>query len=213
MIDVDHQISSVDRQVGNRKLAAGEARTVTVSRVYDTPTEDLWDACTNPERIPRWFLPVSGDLRPGGRYALEGNASGTIERCEPPHSLSATWEYGGQTSWIELRLTPEPGGGTRFVLDHIAHVDDDVWAQFGPGAVGIGWDQALVGLTLYLAGSGEPVQPEAVAAWQASEDGRRFVRLSSEGWAEANIAAGTDAAAARACAGRTTEFYGGEPAA
>ena len=44
----------------------------------------MWDACTDPERIGRWFLPVSGDLRLGGRYQLEGNAGGEILRCEPP---------------------------------------------------------------------------------------------------------------------------------
>jgi uncharacterized protein YndB with AHSA1/START domain len=213
MIDVTHQINSVDRHVGNRTLEAGEARTLVISRVYDTPLEDLWDACTNPERLPRWFLPVSGDLRPGGRYEFQGNASGTIERCEPPHSLAATWEYGGQTSWVELRLEPEPAGGTRFALEHIAHVDDDIWAQYGPGAVGVGWDQALVGLTLHLTRGGDRVDPEAVAAWQASDDGRQFVRLSSERWAEASIAAGTDAAEAQAAAARTTDFYTGEPAA
>jgi uncharacterized protein YndB with AHSA1/START domain len=214
MIDVDHQISSVDRAVGSRTLSAGEARIVTVSRVYDTPPEDLWDACTDPERIARWFLPISGDLRPGGRYALEGNASGTIERCEPPHSLHATWEYGGQISWIELRLTPEPDGGTRFTLEHIAHVEDDLWAAYGPGAVGVGWDQALVGLTLHVTGGADVALDRAeVEAWQASEEGRRFVTLSSEGWAEASIAAGTDAAEAQAAAERTTGFYTGQPAA
>jgi uncharacterized protein YndB with AHSA1/START domain len=213
MIDVDHQISSSDRQIGRRTLEAGEARTLTISRVYDTPPEDLWDACTNPERIPRWFLPISGDLRPGGRYELEGNASGTIERCEPPHSLDATWEYGGQISWVELRLTPEPEGRTRFALEHIAHVEDELWAQFGPGAVGIGWDGALLGLALHLAGGGEPVDRAAVEAWQASDEGRRFHSLASERWAEASIAAGTDAAEARAAAARVTDFYTGEPAA
>jgi uncharacterized protein YndB with AHSA1/START domain len=212
MIDVTHQISSIDRQVGSRTLGAGEARILTVSRVYDTPREDLWDACTNPERISRWFLPLSGDLRPGGRYEFQGNASGTIERCEPPHSVTATWEYGGQTSWIELRLTPEPDGRTRFALEHIAQVDDELWAQFGPGAVGIGWDQALLGLTLHLTSGAEAPERDAVEAWQASEDGRHFVRLSSERWAEASIAAGTDATQAQAAAARTTDFYSGEPA-
>jgi uncharacterized protein YndB with AHSA1/START domain len=213
MIDVTHEISSVDRRIGSRKLEAGEARTLVISRVYDTPPEDLWDACTNPERIPRWFLPVSGDLRPGGRYELQGNASGTIERCEPPHSLDATWEYGGQVSWIELRLTPEAEGGTRFALEHIAHVDDDMWSQFGPGAVGVGWDGAFLGMSLYLAGGGEPVDREAVEAWQASDEGREFHRLSSERWVEASIAWGTDPAAAHAAGKRTTDFYTGEPAA
>jgi uncharacterized protein YndB with AHSA1/START domain len=213
MIDVIHEISSVDRQVGSRTLEAGEARTVTVARVYDTPPEDLWDACTNRERISRWFLPISGDLRPGGRFEFEGNASGTIERCEPPHSLDATWEYRGETSWIELRLTREPDGRTRFALEHIAHVDDELWAQFGPGAVGIGWDQAIVGLTLHLTGGPEPPDRGAVEAWQTSDEGRHYLRLSSERWAEASIASGTDFGEARAAAARTTDLYSGDPAA
>lgn len=213
MIDVVEHISSVDRQVGSRTLAAGEARTVTISRVYDTPPEDLWDACTDPQRISRWFLPISGDLRPGGRFEFQGNASGTIERCEAPHSVDATWEYGGETSWVELRLTPEPGGRTRFALAHIAHVNDELWAQYGPGAVGIGWDHGLLGLTLHLAGGpGQPDRDE-VEAWQASDENRRFVRLASERWAEASIAAGTDAAEAQAAAGRVSDAYTGEPAA
>jgi uncharacterized protein YndB with AHSA1/START domain len=212
MIDVDHQIASVERRVGSRTLQAGEARTVTVSRVYDTPQADLWDACTNPERITRWFLPVSGDLRLGGRYAFEGNASGTIERCEPPHGLFATWEFGGQTSWVELRLTPEPDGGTRFTLEHIAHVDDDLWARFGPGAVGIGWDGGLLGLALHIAGGREQPDRAAVEAWQASDDGRAFVRRASERWARASIAAGTGAAEAEGAAARVTDAYLGQPA-
>src|SRR3954447_14817807 len=112
MIDVTDEISSVDRRIGSRTLEAGEARSLTIARVYDTSLEDLWDACTNPERIPRWFLPVSGDFKLGGRFDIEGNASGTIERCDPPHSFDATWEFGGATSWIELKLTPEPDGRT-----------------------------------------------------------------------------------------------------
>jgi uncharacterized protein YndB with AHSA1/START domain len=213
MIDVVHEISSVDREVGSRTLEAGEARTVTISRVYDTAPEDLWDACTDPERISRWFLPISGDLRPGGRYELKGNASGTIQRCDPPHSVDATWEYGGQISWVELRLTPEAGGRSRFTLEHIAHVEDELWDQFGPGATGVGWDQGILGLTLHLAGADELPEPEAIEAWQTSDEGRQFARLSSERWAEASTAAGTDPAAAQAAAARTTDFYTGQPAA
>src|SRR5262245_25765949 len=104
MIDVQHEISTIARQVGTRTLAAGEARTVTLSRTYAGSIEDVWDACTNRERIPRWFLPVSGDLRLGGRYQLEGNASGIVEQCEPPHFFAATWEFGGDVTWIEVRF-------------------------------------------------------------------------------------------------------------
>ncbi len=211
MIDVAHQISSIERRVGSRTLEADEARALTISRVYDTPLEDLWDACTNPERIPRWFLPISGDLRPGGRFEFQGNASGTIERCEPPHSVFATWEYGGQVSWIELRLSAESDSRSRFVLEHIARVEDEIWARFGPGAVGVGWDLGVIGLTLHLTGA-DRVDPAAVEAWQASGAGREFVTRSSERWAEASIAAGTDAAEARTAAARTTDFYTGQPA-
>src|SRR6266513_248978 len=103
MIDVTQQIYAVRRRVGTRVLEAGEARVVTISQAYRADLEDVWDACTNPERIPRWFLPVSGELKLGGRYQLEGNAGGTVERCEPPHGFAATWEYGGEVSWIEVR--------------------------------------------------------------------------------------------------------------
>jgi uncharacterized protein YndB with AHSA1/START domain len=209
MIDVAHEITTVDRQVGSRTLEAGEARTLTISRVYDTAPDDLWDACTNPERINRWFLPVSGDLRVGGRYAFEGNASGTIERCEPPHSLAATWEFGGVTSWVEVRLTPEPAGGTRFTLEHIAQVEDEIWSQYGPGAVGVGWDGAVLGLTLHLTGGEPPADPQA---WQVSSEGREFNTRASERWIDASIAAGTDPDEARAAGARTTEAYTGQPA-
>src|ERR1700736_2479374 len=89
MIDVVQQINAVQRQVGSRVLEAGEARTVTISQTYDATIDDVWDACTNVDRIPRWVLPISGQLRVGGRYQLEGNAAGTIQRCDPPNSFAA----------------------------------------------------------------------------------------------------------------------------
>ena len=112
-----------------------------------------------------------------------------------------------------VRLTPEPDGRTRFALDHIAHVEDEFWAQFGPGAVGVGWDQCVLGLGLYLSGSADLPERDAIEAWQTSDVGREFARRSSERWAEASIAAGTDPADAQAAAARTTDFFTGEPAA
>jgi len=156
MIEANHQINDVERRVGTRVLAAGEARTMTISQRFRTGIDDLWDACTNPDRIPRWFVPVTGDLSLGGRYQIEGNASGTIERCDPPKSFAATWEFGQQVSWIEVWLTPEPDGWTSLEVQHIAHVDDDLWDQFGPGAVGIGWDMIFLGLASHVTDGGPP---------------------------------------------------------
>lgn len=209
MIDVDHQISAVRRDTGTRVLEAGQARVLTVSQTYAARIDDVWDACTNPERLPRWFLPVSGGLQLGGHYQIEGNASGTIERCDPPKGFAATWEYGGEISWIELGLSDAPNGGTRLELEHVAHVDDERWAQFGPGAAGIGWDMALLGLAMHLA-SGDTVDPEQSAAWMASDEGRQFMAAASQRWADASINAGTDTALARAAAKRTTAFYTGD---
>jgi hypothetical protein len=81
MIDMTEEINVVSREVGGRVLEVGKARVVTVSRSYPAELTDAWDACTNPERIPRWFLPVSGELKEGGRYQLEGNA-GQPERAQ-----------------------------------------------------------------------------------------------------------------------------------
>jgi uncharacterized protein YndB with AHSA1/START domain len=210
MIDVTQQINAVQRKVGRRVLAAGEARTVTISRTFGAAIEDVWDACTSAERIPRWFLPVSGDLRPGGHYQLEGNAGGTIERCDPPKSFFATWEYGGEVSWIEVRLTAVAPGRTRMEIEHIAHAGDQRWAEFGPGAVGIGWDMVVMGLSRHMSGS-PAVDRQDSAAWAGSEEGKQFMRLSGARWCEAHIASGDDEADARAKAERTIAAYTGTP--
>lgn len=206
MIDVVQQIDAVERHVGAVVIDAGEAWTTTISQAYDAGIDDVWDACTNPERIPRWFLPVTGDLRLDGRYQLEGNAGGTIRSCDPPNTFSATWEYEGDVSWIEVRLRPEPRGRTRFELEHIARIDDERWAEFGPGATGVGWDLGRVGLSKHLE-SGQAVDPQAVAAWSASDEGTRFMTLSSQRWCDASVAAGTNQSDAQAAADRTTAAY------
>ena len=210
MIDVSHQLSAVQRTIGSRVLEAGEARVLRISQTYGATVEDVWDACTNPERLPRWFMPVSGDLRPGGRYQIEGNASGVVERCDPPTGFAATWEFGGEVSWIDVALSSTPDG-TRLLLEHTAHVDDERWAQYGPGAVGVGWDLTLLGLAQHLS-TGASKEGQDIEAWSASDEGRSFFAGSSEQWCEASIDAGTDRPAATAAAARTTAFYSGEPA-
>jgi uncharacterized protein YndB with AHSA1/START domain len=207
---VTEQVNAITRRVGSRTFEAGEVRTVTIARNYDAAAEDVWDACTNPERIPRWFLPVSGELREGGRFQLEGNAGGRVERCEPPRSFTATWEYGGNVSWIELRLTATGDGGTRFELEHITP-EGQIWTDFGPGALGVGWDLALLGLTLHLTTGASP-DPQTALRFPASEEGRRFIEASSRGWCQAAIADGADPADATAAADRTFAFYTGAPA-
>src|ERR1700754_909981 len=135
-IDPAAYVGAVVRQGADREYQGRPARVVIATRNYDTDIDDLWDALTSAERIPRWFLPISGDLRLGGRYQFKGNAGGEITRCEPPRLLGVTWEYGAEVSWLNVTLAAE-AAGTRLQLEHIAHVGDDRWDQFGPGAVGV----------------------------------------------------------------------------
>ena len=208
--DVIRTIGAVTRSVANRERDGRPVRVVAASRDYDTTADDVWDAITNAERIPRWFLPISGDLRLGGRYQLQGNAGGEITRCEPPHHLAVTWEFGGEVSWVTVALTKEENGDTHLRLEHIAHVDDARWAQYGPGAVGVGWDMTLMGLDRHLA-TRAANDPQAFMAWVGSPNGKDFVHQSSDDWCRASIAAGTDAEGAQTAAKRTTAFYTGEP--
>lgn len=198
------------REVADREWQGKPVKAVVAARTYDTDPTDLWDAVTNPERLPRWFLPLSGDLKPGGRYQLEGNAGGTILRCDPPEALDITWEFGGGMSWVTLRLAPD-GTGTRLTLEHLMRAEDlegDHWRKYGPAAVGVGWDLSFFGLGLHLAsGGGRP--PEADPAWMASDEAKAAMRESAEAWARAHIASGEDPETARGMAERTAAFYTG----
>lgn len=204
-IDIARHIGATSREVRSGTRDGAETRTVVASRKYPTTVEDLWDAVTNPERLPRWFLPVTGDLRPGGRYQFQGNAGGGIERCEPPEHLEVTWEFGGGVSWLTVRLSAEGEGEALLTLEHTAPVDGH-WDNFGPGAVGVGWDMALMGLGEHVV-TAEPKDPAAAQAWMVSEQGREFVRRSSEGWYRAAVAAGEADEVARRRAEATTTAY------
>jgi uncharacterized protein YndB with AHSA1/START domain len=208
MIDVRHQINDVRRTLGDRTLEAGEARVQTVSQVYDTGIDDMWSVVTEPERIARWFLPVTGELKEGGSYRLEGNASGTVSKCDKPHGYDATWEFGGMVSWIEVRLTPERGG-TRFELRHIAPVAVEFWDQFGPGATGVGWDMGFFGLAGYLSDPASAPDPASMLNWHETPEGQEFIRAAADRWAEAAVTYGDDPEKAKASSDRTYAFYTG----
>jgi uncharacterized protein YndB with AHSA1/START domain len=216
MSDLLSDLNAVHREVGRRTIPAGEAWTVVAKRTYDAPIEDVWDAITNPERINRWFLSVSGDLRLGGKYQLEGNAGGEILACDPPRHLKVTWVYGEDATEVdigevEVRLAPAGADRTALVLEHAAVVDAARWAEFGPGAVGVGWDLTLLGLGLHLrrGSAGD----EDKAAWMQSPEARQFMTESSEAWGAAHQAAGATEADAAAAVANTTKAYAPEPPA
>ena len=207
--DVEEHLRAVKRSVASLERHGKPARAVTLSRAYSTTIKDLWDAATNRERIPRWFLPISGKLEPGGRYRLEGNAGGVITACDPPSHFAVTWEFGGGVSWVEVRLSDGGAGHAHLALIHTG-LDSEHWDEYGPSAVGVGWELAAMGLATHLAQPTAPMPDEATfAPYPAS---KAFFADSSDGWRQAAVASGTDPDAARAAARRTAAFYMGETA-
>ena len=205
LFDLTAHLGTMTRTVRNLERDGKPAAAVIASRVFPTTTADLWDALTTPSRIARWFLPVTGDLKLGGRYQFQGNAGGTITACEPERRIEATWEFGGGVSWIIVSVAAVKDGA-RLELEHIAHVDNDHWKQFGPGAVGVGWDLALMGLGVHL-DTGEAVDPAEGQGFATSSTGVEFVRSAALDWAEAAARDGDDHAAAHEAAERTIAFY------
>lgn len=110
-------------ELAHRRIAAGEARVAVFRRTYDAPIADVWDACTNPERLRRWYVPVTGDLRAGGHFEQAMMGSGTIVRCEEPHHLALSLGSDGADE-IELRLSAAADGGTELELRHATTLDE-----------------------------------------------------------------------------------------
>ena len=206
-IDFQSHLAAVHRSVSSQEGDGQPARAVTLSRSYATTVEDLWDAVTDRERIPRWFLPVSGDLKPGGRYQLEGNAGGVITVCERLSHFALTWEFAGDVSWVEVSISDAGDSRARLTLTHTALLSEH-WDEYGPGATGVGWELGLMGLAIHIAQPDEPMPDEA--AFATSPEGKAFITGSSEGWAQAAVEAGEEPGAAHAAAMRTTAFYTGE---
>ncbi|MGP4102545.1 SRPBCC domain-containing protein [Nonomuraea sp. KM90] len=189
----------------HHELVDGERKVFTLRRRYDAEVKDVWDACTNAERLSRWFLPVTGELKLGGSYQLEGNVGGEILRCEPPRLLKISWLHGENPGFseVEVRLSAA-AGGTLFELVHAVEVPPDFWSSFGLGAVGVGWDLALLGLGLHLStGEGRI----GAQAFHLTEEGRRFITASAQMWGRAYEAAGGSPDQIATTVAATATFY------
>jgi uncharacterized protein YndB with AHSA1/START domain len=132
---------------------------VRVEDTYDTDIDDLWLACTRPERLARWIAQVTGDLRPGGTvqavFTSTWSGPAVIETCDPPHHLLLTTDPDtAETTQIEAWLTAD-GPRTRLVVEERGLPTDQL------PFYGAGWQVHLEDLGRSLAIDG----PAHVGGW------------------------------------------------
>lgn len=166
MTDLAEWLRATDRSL----VRSGQARSVALRRRYDDVTPDeVWAACTEPERLGRWLGVVTGDLREGGqvRVAMDDTATCEIVRCDRPRRLTLTWQWPGEVDTaLDLRLRAD-GDAVELLLEHVAADSARLAAGYGEG-----WESGLWKLDRLLHGSipDEPAWAEVEAVldpyWQ-----------------------------------------------
>ncbi len=200
-MNIADQINAVIRSL----KSTGEGHSLILTQTFATTPEDLWDACTNPARLARWYEPVDGTLRQGGRYRLTDSGTvGSIEQCDPPSILRVTWEYADDISHVVITIVATESG-TSLTAEHTMS-DNEHWRTYGPSAPGVGWDVSFLALALHLAGDPRAT-PEVMASFSATSDGSHFEATTLAQWEQAHVAAGAAPDVARLAARRSAEFY------
>ncbi len=152
---------------GTMRALDGTRGAVRVEDVYDTDIDDLWQACTTPERLARWIAHVSGDLHEGGTAHATFTSTWTgpvrIETCEAPHHLLLAMEPGTEDeTMVEAWLTTE-GAGTRLVVEERGLPVGQL------PFYGAGWQVHLEDLARSLS-EGGPVHPDGWSEETAAPD-------------------------------------------
>ncbi|MFT7835684.1 SRPBCC family protein [Saccharothrix sp. BKS2] len=179
-----HPVDETERELGQRTIGAGEAHSAIMRRVYSAPIDEVWSAITDPDRITRYFLPVSGDLREGGSFSIEMNADGEILKCDAPNLLRVTWSYEGSIpDEVEIRLK-EVEGGTQLELEHASVRDVLVSSdpKTGDYGVGAGWEAPLKYLGKHLAGE-LPNKP-SLEWYEPTEEDADLSRDAGMAWSQ-----------------------------
>lgn len=191
-------IASQINEVLRRVEFDDEQNAIILTQNFPTTPGDLWDACTNPERLARWFEPVTGELHRGGRYRLSDSGTvGTIETCNAPRSLTITWEHGDDVSRVTASIEEHAAGVSVLTVRH-SGVSNEYWRQYGPAGGGGGWDAGFFGLAMHL--DDPRVDLDAVYRAMGSEEGAEFARRASEEWSSAHQKAGAPKRVAEAAA-------------
>ncbi|MER7013618.1 SRPBCC domain-containing protein [Saccharopolyspora sp. NPDC000359] len=179
-MSINDWIAQTTRDVRASSISGKPGIAAVARRTYDAGIEEVWDAITTPERIQRWFLPLSGDLQQGGKFQLEGHAGGQILECDRPRKLHLEWRFEDHPyQEVVVTLTPDGDDKTKLELEHTGP------GEGGDGighvlAVGVGWDPALVSFGKFVIGEEMDKQ-----FWFESPEALEFTKLSVKAWAAA----------------------------
>jgi uncharacterized protein YndB with AHSA1/START domain len=136
---------------GTLRTLAGSRGAIRVEARYDTDLDDVWEACTKPERLARWIADVDGDLRLGGDFRAGFSSgwegTGRVDVCDPPRRLVVRTRQSGESaeSVIEATLSAE-GDQVLLVVEERGLPVEDLPAH------GAGWQVHLEDLGAHLAG-------------------------------------------------------------
>lgn len=141
---------------GRRESRAGE-QMIVFTRTFAAPLEDVWAACTEPERMQRWIGTWTGDPATGEvafRMTAEGDDVAEevylVQACEPPHRFvlrsrdAAPFSSDGsgpRVAWQHTLSLSEAAGVTTLTFTQVVPdgpVGADMVASVGPG-----WDYYL----------------------------------------------------------------------
>lgn len=210
-LEIDEQIHE-----GRRRVRAVLALTTNITLA---PAR-LWPLLTRPRDLARWYGPVTGELREGGRFTAPDGATGRVLRVAEPHRIGLTWrraparEEAGSPAPEEdpllIRLDPEDDGTTLLVVRHTALLDAEEFERSGPGVLALDWELALLALAAHTDGWRATCQesvPVPTSAWLRSPLGAAYLRAWSVRWAAESLAAGVDEAIARRGESETVRRY------
>ncbi len=117
-MDLGRVIGAVTRVVGDREYEGKLAKVVVAS----VPTTRHQTTCGTRSPTPSAFrvgfyrYPAICGWADG--ISSKGTPAAPITQCEPPKTFAVTWEYAGQTSWVNVRLTGA-AGRTELELEHV----------------------------------------------------------------------------------------------
>lgn len=144
-------MSTATTRVSTTLYRTESTGSVAVEDVFATDIEDLWSALTEPDRLARWLVTVTGDLVPGGALTLHFTSgwegTGEILECDSPTRLKVlTIDLDGDATTLTATLTPRGPGTTRL------RIEEDGLQPGRQHVYGAGWAVHLEHLEAYLTG-------------------------------------------------------------